>query len=114
MEETDMTEHAIDHLAVSRGARHRRALLTLGMGGLAAALAGTSATAAKQGAGKKRKKRKKQCKRLEQSCVDRVRNYCAGFGDDAAACEEDLLHCCDNCDVGAGIICVMEGIAILQ
>lgn len=106
-----MTEHAIDHLAGFMGTQHRRALLTLGVGGLAAALSGTSVSAAKQGSGKKRKK---QCQRLKQSCLKRVRTYCAGFGDDASACEEDLLPCCANCDVGAGIICVMEGLTILQ
>ena len=106
-----MTQHAIEHLAGAMETHHRRALLTLGVGGLAAALAGASATAAKQGSGKQRKK---QCKRLQQSCVRRVRNYCAGFGDDATACLDDLLHCCDHCDVGAGIICVIEGITILQ
>jgi hypothetical protein len=106
-----MTERAVDSLAQSIGVHHRRTLLTLGVGGLAAALAGTAATSAKLSSGKMRKKR---CKRQQQSCINQVRTYCAGKGDNAPFCEEDVLPCCETCDVGAGIICIVDGFNTLE
>ena len=111
VEATHMTENPVDNLVQPANAHHRRALLALGASGLAAALAGAPAASAKQSSGKKRKR---QCKRLKQSCVNQIRTYCASHGDDPADCEGDLLHCCGSCDVGAGILCVVEGFTVVQ
>lgn len=111
-----MTEDAIEHLARSEGVPRRHALLTLGVGGLAAALTGSQATSAKSGSGqkgKKGRKRKKRCRKQQQSCVDRVRTHCAGWGGDAPFCEQEFLPCCDSCDVGAGVTCALEGFSLL-
>ena len=105
-----MTEHTVDNLALSVAVHRRRALQTLGVGGLAAALVGAPVTSAKQSSGKKRKKR---CKRQQQSCFDQMRTFCAGMGDNAPFCQEDFMPCCHTCDVGAGIICILEGYTML-
>lgn len=94
----------------TRSAAHRRALLTLGLGGIGGALIAAPVAAAKSGSGKKRKQR---CKRQRLACIDQMRIYCATQGNNAPFCEEDLLPCCETCNVGAGIICVVESYTTL-
>lgn len=105
-----MTDRGLDSFLRTSGA-HRRALLTLGVGGVAAILGRVSAVDAKSGSGKRRKKR---CKRQKRSCVKHVRNYCAGQGENAPFCEEDLLPCCETCNLGAAIVCVVDDLATLE
>jgi hypothetical protein len=42
-----------------------------------------------------------------------MRTYCAGMGDNAPFCEVDVMPCCKTCDVGAGLICLLDGYTTL-
>lgn len=82
-------------------APHRRALLTLGGAGLAAAMTGGSGASAA-------KKTRKTCKKQKKQCRQAVQSFCAQFGGDVQDCLEDVLPCCASCKVKSGVLCVLN------
>jgi hypothetical protein len=100
-----MTNDTFDTITRSTGTDRRQTMLALGAAGLATTLAGTFGASAKQSAGKKAKKK---CKQQKASCVDDVTLFCTQFEEEALQCRTALLPCCDECDVGFGVICTIN------
>lgn len=86
--------------AVARKTPRRRALLTLGGAGLAAAVAGGSAVSAD-------KKSKKRCTKQKKQCRNLIQDFCAESMSEQS-CLDALLPCCGRCNIKAAVACTIN------
>ncbi len=89
-----LTRHATN--ATSR----RASLLALGAAGLAAAFGAPLGAAAS-------KKGKKKCNTQKKQCASQVQGFCSGSMSEQL-CLDALLPCCATCNVGNGVLCVLN------
>lgn len=105
-----MTNDTFDTILHSAGSDRRRAMLALGVAGLATTLGGAFGAGAKQSAGKKAKKK---CKQQQATCRDDVVALCTPtkIPDE---CKTAFLPCCDVCDVSVAVTCTFNAFVLLE